>query len=81
MENFPTQPLLAYLIKKGLCWERKNRQGKTAEDILLQQGCPKDVVDSLTVLYIKTQMFISGMIVFVFLYTLRVSHVLCKISV
>lgn len=58
MENYPTQPLLAYLIEKGMSWESKNQKGETAADILLQQKCPKNVIDSLNVLYLKTQISI-----------------------
>lgn len=54
VERYPTTPLLAYLISLGFCWESQNEEGETAADILLQQGCPKDVIDSLNSLYVRT---------------------------
>jgi len=54
VENYPTCPLLAYLISQGFCWERKDDEGRSAADILLQKGCPKEVVDNLNKLYMRS---------------------------
>ena len=46
-KKHPIMPLLIYLLQKGCSWEATNKDGKKASDILLENGCPREIVNLL----------------------------------
>ena len=46
-ENHPILLILAYLIKKGSCWEATNKDGQRASKILLEKGHSQYIIDVL----------------------------------
>ena len=60
MEHHPILPVIAYFLYFGCSWETVNKAGKTATDILLEKGCPKDVMETLDATAARWKRWIVG---------------------
>jgi len=60
MEHHLILPVIAYLLYFGCYWETVNKAGKTATDILLEKGCPKDVIETLDATAARWKRWIVG---------------------
>ena len=60
MEHHPILPVIAYFLYFGCSWETVNKAGKTASDILLEKGCPKDVMETLDATAARWKRWIVG---------------------